>query len=124
MIDPLRSKLRSITDLIPDVKGPIDKDRRLLTPAGVAIMQGLIAGIDSQRSNLRSTLNGVTGMVAGASLGGLRAPGAGVARMAAMAGSSSTSTVNNYTLNANMAASYANVEEQFARMSRLAPYPV
>lgn len=72
LIDGIKSKLGalgsvlgSVTDFIADHKGPIEKDRQLLVPAGQAIMSGLIAGIESQQRALGSTLAGVTGQISG-----------------------------------------------------------
>lgn len=59
----LAAGFRRLTNLIPSWKGPEDRDRKLLTPAGVAIMRGLSAGIASQIPALRSTLAGVTGEI-------------------------------------------------------------
>jgi len=63
MVGALTSKLHSITKLIPLHKGPIDKDRQLLTPAGVAIMDGLIAGIESGKVRLKTALDKVTAFI-------------------------------------------------------------
>ena len=56
----LTSILKNVTDMIPKNKGPIEKDRVLLKPAGQEIMQGLIAGIMSQTPALLSALAGIT----------------------------------------------------------------
>lgn len=56
----LGSVLGTVTQFIADHKGPIERDRQLLVPAGQAIMQGLISGIESQTQALDSTLSGVT----------------------------------------------------------------
>ncbi|GAA4626600.1 hypothetical protein GCM10023196_035500 [Actinoallomurus vinaceus] len=74
----LVARFRDLTNLIPRIKGPPEKDRRLLTPAGVAIMQGLGEGIASQIPALRSTLGRVTNAIA--------LPGAGVQAAPAAAG--------------------------------------
>lgn len=55
--------LHEINKLIPDNKGPIEVDRKLLMPAGQAIMGGLIAGMHGERAALRSELAGVTAIV-------------------------------------------------------------
>ncbi len=78
-IDDLKSLLQGVTSLIPDWKGPMAKDRRLLYPTGQAIMGGLESGMASQFGSLESTLAGLTaalpGMAAqggdGADAGGL-----------------------------------------------------
>jgi phage-related protein len=74
----LVSKFRSLTNLIPHIKGPPAKDRKLLTPAGVAIMQSLGAGITSQIPALKATLGGITADVsrAGDRLAGAATPAA------------------------------------------------
>jgi phage-related protein len=59
-IGALENKLHEITHLIPLHKGPLDKDKVLLTPAGEALIEGLIAGIDKKKSKLESVLNKLT----------------------------------------------------------------
>jgi phage-related protein len=88
----LAAGFRRLTNLIPSWKGPPAKDKRLLTPAGVAIMQGLGAGIASQIPALRSTLAGVTGEIAG-----LGAP-AGVTAMAGAGAAGSSVGIDAKTL--------------------------
>jgi phage-related protein len=68
-IPDVKNVLSDLTDLLPDWKGPAERDRKLLTPAGQTIIQGLIAGIASQVPALRSQLGGITDMVAGTSMG-------------------------------------------------------
>lgn len=63
MVSSLTSRLSFITDLIPDWKGPEDKDRRLLVPSGRAIMEGLQTGIRSEEDDLRSQLAGITASI-------------------------------------------------------------
>ena len=65
----LKRLVQSITAMIPANKGPIEKDRKLLRPAGIAIMHGLIKGIESQRDALRYTLHGVAGDIDGTNFG-------------------------------------------------------
>lgn len=65
MIGKVGATLKSLTQYIKDHKGPIERDRVLLTPAGKAIMGGLIRGIESQRGALGKTLGTVTDMVNG-----------------------------------------------------------
>lgn len=60
----LKSKLGAITSLIPDWKGPMSVDLRLLRPSGQAIMTGLVAGITDQLPGLHRTLADVTDSVA------------------------------------------------------------
>lgn len=59
-IGALKNKLSSVTNLIPDWKGPAERDAALLTPNGERIMGGLIAGIQRALPSLRSELASVT----------------------------------------------------------------
>lgn len=54
-----------IASWIKEHKGPISYDRRLLIPAGKAIMQGLNNGLVSSFDDVKSTINSVTGMFEG-----------------------------------------------------------
>lgn len=60
MIPSLSGALGAITSMIPEWKGPPEKDAKLLRSAGVAIMDGLIEGIDSQTVKLSRALGEVT----------------------------------------------------------------
>nr|DAU60349.1 MAG TPA: Minor tail protein [Caudoviricetes sp.]DAY40333.1 MAG TPA: Minor tail protein [Caudoviricetes sp.] len=60
MIGAVKSKLQSLTNLLPSWKGPAPVDKVLLTPAGELIMQGLIKGLESQYGAVRSSLQGLT----------------------------------------------------------------
>jgi phage-related protein len=59
-IGELRSLLNSVTNMIPEWKGPAEKDARLLTPNGRLLMEGLIAGIDATTGQLRARLGEIT----------------------------------------------------------------
>ncbi len=118
-IDAVKDKLTGLTNSITDWKGPIRKDKRLLEPAGEAIMGGLIRSIDKQRGALRATLKDVTKDVSGTSLTGpqllaARRPGttSATARRAAAGG-----TVINITVNGafDPLATAKQVEELLAR---------
>ncbi|GGN46805.1 phage tail tape measure protein [Streptomyces fuscichromogenes] len=65
MLGSLRSKLSNVTSMIPDWKGPMDVDLRLLTPSGKAIMTGLMDGIDDQVPVLERQLGAVTTSIPG-----------------------------------------------------------
>jgi phage-related protein len=52
--------LSSVGGWIQSLKGPLDKDKTLLTPHGNAIMQGLMDGMKAQMPALRSQLGDVT----------------------------------------------------------------
>lgn len=56
MISKVREKLSSVTNLIPDWKGPAERDAKLLRPAGELIIGGLIDGFDRQTPKVRSFL--------------------------------------------------------------------
>ncbi|MEU0370643.1 hypothetical protein ABZ070_10320 [Streptomyces sp. NPDC006283] len=71
-IGRLQNTLSSITNMIPDWKGPPEKDARLLTPAGRLVMQSFITGIDDTVGQLRARLLQITrempGMLGAANL--------------------------------------------------------
>jgi len=75
----LRSQLSSITSMIPDLKGPPEKDARLLTPAGRSVMQGFMGGIASQLPALQRQLGGITTSLPGMTMGPMPAGFAGAA---------------------------------------------
>lgn len=60
MIGSLRSKFSEITSMIPDWKGPMTLDLKLLTPSGEALMSGLMSGVDDQLPAFERQLNGIT----------------------------------------------------------------
>jgi hypothetical protein len=64
----LQGTLSWVTSMIPDWKGPLDKDRRLLEPTGEAIMGGLIRSIAGQTPALRDELGSITALIAGTPL--------------------------------------------------------
>jgi TP901 family phage tail tape measure protein len=71
----LRSTLNWVTDLVPEWKGPEEKDKKLLEPTGGWIMAGLVAGLVAAVPLLTSTLSDITGMISKpAVVGGYRAP--------------------------------------------------
>ena len=74
-IGELTSTLSSITNLIPDWKGPPERDARLLEPSGQLIMQGLSRGLELGSRGVERQLAAFTGDLAGA---GSAAGGAGL----------------------------------------------
>lgn len=63
MVSFLVSYLRYITSLIAATKGPESKDRKLLIPAGVAIMEGLQDGLRRGARGVLGDLNDLTNMI-------------------------------------------------------------
>lgn len=59
----LQALLSNVTNLIPDWKGPPEKDALLLYGSGQLIMDGLINGIDSKRGALQGLLGDVTSQI-------------------------------------------------------------
>ncbi|WMI34538.1 tape measure protein [Streptomyces phage Dexers] len=68
MIGKVKSKLKGLTDMIPDWKGPLPKDKVLLYGAGKAIITGLIKGLESQFDNVKKSLSGLTDQIAKAKM--------------------------------------------------------
>ncbi|NGO71445.1 phage tail protein [Streptomyces boncukensis] len=64
MFGSVRGTLGSLTDMLPDVKGPPEKDARILRPAGRLVMAGFSAGITDAMPALRAQLQSVTNQVA------------------------------------------------------------
>jgi phage-related protein len=60
MIGKVKSGLSKLTDMIPDWKGPLPKDKKLLYGAGQAIIGGLIKGLESQFDKVKKTLGELT----------------------------------------------------------------
>lgn len=60
-IGAVQSKLGDLTAMLPDWKGPAEKDARLLTPAGELIMQSLIDGFENKFDAVRKALTELTG---------------------------------------------------------------
>jgi phage-related protein len=58
--------LNWITSQIPNWKGPLEKDKRLLQPAGKAIMGGFQQGLMEGAEQLKGMLGGFTGDIQGA----------------------------------------------------------
>ncbi|TXS22613.1 hypothetical protein EAO71_24230 [Streptomyces sp. ms191] len=77
MVGELRSRLSSITSMIPDLKGPPEKDAKLLTPAGRSVMRGFMGGISSQLPALQRQLGGITTSLPGMAMGPMSAGATG-----------------------------------------------
>lgn len=65
LIGTFTDKLKKLTDLIPDIKGPPSRDRRLLYDNGRLIMQGLIHGFERDIPGVKRTLEGLTRDIGG-----------------------------------------------------------
>ncbi|MDX3235648.1 hypothetical protein PV392_08105 [Streptomyces sp. ME03-5709C] len=65
MIGNLQQRFSSITNMIPDWKGPMTVDMRLLEPSGAALMTGLMAGVSSEVPSLHSQLQDITTSIPG-----------------------------------------------------------
>lgn len=74
--EAVKSWVNGIASWIVDHKGPLDYDRRLLEPAGQAIMTGLGKGLASGWGGVARQLDSYTGAIAGSSWG---APTGGLA---------------------------------------------
>lgn len=68
MLPDVKGAFTGLTKDIPNWKGPLSTDKKLLTGAGDAIMTGLIRSIDKRRRDLRATLKDVSRDVAGTSM--------------------------------------------------------
>ena len=64
MIGVVRTKLRELTDLIPDWKGPRERDASLLYDAGRLIMQSLVDGFDKGEDGVMRALRATTETIA------------------------------------------------------------
>lgn len=60
MIGTVQSKLGDLTNMIPNWKGPRQKDKVLLRPAGRLIIGGLVDGFDDESPRVKSALGRVT----------------------------------------------------------------
>lgn len=56
----VKDKLGDLTDSLTSWKGPPSKDKRLLTPVGELIIDGLVAGFDSRRAKVKNALQSLT----------------------------------------------------------------
>ena len=62
-ISELKTLLTSVTNLIPQFKGPMSVDKKLLYPTGQAIMGGLQDGMMSRTGALEASLNRLTNAI-------------------------------------------------------------
>jgi phage-related protein len=66
--EAVASYLGTLAGKIKDLKGPLDKDRKLLVPEGRAIMAGLLDGILSGQPALDRALSGIGASIADTSM--------------------------------------------------------
>lgn len=75
--EAVKNFVGGIASKIASLKGPLDYDKRLLTPAGKAIMGGLIAGLRAEEGRLVNQLSHITGMFEGFGPSALTGPEVG-----------------------------------------------
>jgi phage-related protein len=119
----VRETLSSLTSMLPDWKGPADKDKVLLRDAGKLIMGGFINGLESQYGAVKKSLTGLTRDVAAtqfASPSMALSPGSASAMQRMVGEFSNGGTVINKTLNYNAApgSSLGSEEDLFSAASR------
>jgi len=64
--DAVRSVLFTLTTMIPVWKGPMSLDKKLLTPTGEAIIDGLVVGLKGGLSSVESVLGQTTDLISAA----------------------------------------------------------
>jgi phage-related protein len=58
--DSIKEWFKGLTDIIPDWKGPADRDAVLLFDAGASIIDGFRKGLESQYDTVKKSLRGLT----------------------------------------------------------------
>lgn len=81
----VKDTLGNLTNMLPDWKGPLAVDRKLLTPVGETIMGSLARGFERQFGPVERMLAGYTGRLAGAAAGAVQIPTGGLVAGAGMA---------------------------------------
>lgn len=67
----VKDTLTGLTDLLPDWKGPAERDRTLLYNSGQLVIGGFVSGLESEYANARRSLTGFTsGLSSGVNLTG------------------------------------------------------
>lgn len=61
----VKDVLGDLTDMLPDWKGPMAVDKKILFDSGTAVLDGFNAGLASQIPDVQKTLNGVTSNLPG-----------------------------------------------------------
>jgi phage-related protein len=122
----VKDTLGRLTKMLPDWKGPANKDKVLLKGAGQLIIEGLVSGLESRYGDVQRSLAGLTRTVAGTTIPApeLAAPQAGMSGAVARAlvGAETVGpTVNvnkSFTYNAAPGSSISSEEDLFAAASR------
>lgn len=65
MFGSVKDKLGDLTSKLTDWKGPEQKDRKLLTPAGKLVMKSFLIGLESEYDGIRRSLQGFTNDISG-----------------------------------------------------------
>ena len=97
MFGKVKGALTGLTNLLPSWKGPAERDKTLLAPAGRLIIGGLITSLESQYGAVRRSLSRLTGDIAATDMPTLGISGPVLARETL-----SGATINVYALTPNV----------------------
>lgn len=97
MFGKVKGALTGLTNLLPSWKGPAERDKTLLAPAGRLIIGGLITSLESQYGAVRRSLSRLTGDIAATDMPTLGISGPVMARETL-----SGATINVYALTPNV----------------------
>jgi len=59
--EEVKATLSGLTDLLPDWKGPMSLDRKILRPSGQAVVGGFVLGLEDQYGSVERSLSRLTG---------------------------------------------------------------
>lgn len=113
-IDTVRNFLNGLTAMIPENKGPEDKDKHLLEANGEWIMQSLINGFANRVPDLKKALNGITTSIPLYTSINQAAVGSAISSKAASTSSINNSQSSSTMVNVNVYPSAGMNEEQLA----------
>jgi hypothetical protein len=65
--EAVRAKLRQLTNLLPDWKGPASRDGKILRKSGQLVVGGFLDGLESRYAAVRASLGGFTGSLTASS---------------------------------------------------------
>lgn len=97
MFGKVKNALTSLTNLLPSWKGPAERDKTLLAPAGRLIIGGLITSLESQYGAVRRSLSRLTGDIAATDM-----PALGISAPVMARETLSGATINVYALTPNV----------------------